>query len=147
MIDVVINFWKFKVLQSIVCELFLINRYILCSSYQKLLPFSFANKVAPHCTKKWHRRRDKKYNKSVRTRLFWSHNCRIYWLKQKNKKGTFEKTVRTGLGKNSGRNNTGERNERNTFDKTARTGEKIVEGKIQEKGTKGILLIRLREQG
>jgi hypothetical protein len=55
--------------------------------------------------------------------------------------------VRTGLGKNSGRNNTGERNERNTFDKTARTGEKIVEGKIQEKGTKGILLIRLREQG
>jgi hypothetical protein len=30
--------------------------------------------------------------------------------------------VRTGLGKNSGRNNTGERNERNTFDKTARTG-------------------------
>ena len=84
--------------------------------YQKLLPFSFANKVAPHCTKKWPRRRErKKYNKSVRTRLFWSHNCRTDWLKQENKKETFEKTARTGVGKNSGRKNTGERNERKLF--------------------------------
>ena len=47
--------------------------------------------------------------------LIWSHNCRIDWLKQENKKETFEKTARTVVGKNRGRKNTRERKERKLF--------------------------------